>query len=301
MQSLSNSVRRARPLLGTLVEIRVSGVPRVLSAAVDRAFAAIDRVHRLMSFHDPESDVSRLNRDANRLPVKIDPQTWEVLARAKRISESSDGAFDITVAPRLVQWGYLPESAVPLPASKPNGYRAIKMLAGYYVRFCEPTLIDLGGIAKGYAVDVACIELERFGVYNYVVNAGGDLRVGGIATTIHVRHPQLPTATLLFGTIQGAAIATSASYFTQKSGYDGEVHPIVAPTTTAPAQYCGSISVLATECTTADALTKAVAVLGDKVTPTLQRFGAEAFLLDDLFLRCLEIIEGLFQLLVNLM
>ena len=275
----SSSLRRARPLLGTFVEIRVDGNPRILSAAVDQAFAAIARVHRLMSFHDPESDVSRLNQEAYRQPVRIDPQTWAVLDRARCISETSNGAFDITVAPRLVQWGYLPESILPLPALKPNGYRAIELLTQHHVRFCEPALIDLGGIAKGYAVDVACVALERLGVRDYVVNAGGDLRVGGTAATIHIRHPRRPTTTLVLGTIRSGAVATSSAYFARKSRHDGEVHPIVAPTTTAPAQYRGSISVRAADCMTADALTKVVAVLGTSVAPTLQRLGAEAFLL----------------------
>jgi thiamine biosynthesis lipoprotein len=281
MPSLSSSLRRARPLLGTFVEIRVDGNPRILSAAVDEAFAAIARVHQLMSFHDPESDVSRLNQEAYRQPVKIDPQTWVVLDRARCISEASNGAFDITVAPRLVQWGYLPESILPLPALKPNGYRAIELLMEHHVRFCEPTLIDLGGIAKGYAVDVACVALERWGVYDYVVNAGGDLRVGGTATPIHVRHPRQPMTTLVLGIIQGAAIATSATYFARKSTHHDEVHPIVAPTTIAPAQFRGSISVRAPDCMTADALTKVVAVLGSSAAPTLQRLGAEAFLLSE--------------------
>lgn len=281
MPLLSSSLRRARPLLGTFVEVRVSGKPRILSAAVDQAFAAIARVHELMSFHDPESDVSRLNQEAYRQPVKIDPQTWAVLDRARCISEASNGAFDITVAPRLVQWGYLPESVLPLPALRPNGHRAIELLRKHNVRFREPTLIDLGGIAKGYAVDAACAALEELGVYDYVVNAGGDLRVGGTATPIHVRHPRRPMTTLILGTIRRGAVATSAIYFARKSSHDGGVHPIVAPARNAPAQFRGSISVRAADCTTADALTKVVAVLGVSVAPTLQRFGAEAFLLSE--------------------
>jgi len=282
MRLHSSSLRRARPLLGTLVDIRADGSPRVLASAMDHAFEAIQRVHELMSFHEPESDVSRLNRQAHCQPVKIDLQTWTVLNRAQYISETSEGAFDITVAPRLVRWGYLPESIPSLPTSKPNGYRTIELLTKHRVRFGEPTLIDLGGIAKGYAVDVACKALERSGVYDYVVNAGGDLRVGGSAAPIHVRHPRQPMTTLFLGAIQSAAIATSATYFARKCDRDDEVHPIVAPTTSAPAPYQGSISVRAADCMTADALTKVVAVLGHGAIPVLRRLGAEAFLLSEM-------------------
>ena len=277
----SSNLRRARPLLGTLVEICAQGSPDVLPAAVEHAFAAIDRVQALMSFHDERSDVSRLNRDAHRRPVEIDPQTWAVLAHARGVSEASGGAFDVTVAPRLVEWGYLPGRGQVLPAVRPDAYRAIELLPGERVRFRKPVLIDLGGIAKGYAVDVACGALEQFGVMDYVVNAGGDLRVGSGPTTVHVRQPSDPTVTLALGTLQGAAVATSASYFARKRGRHRELHPIVAPHTAGPAIYRGSISVKAADCVTADALTKVVAVLGDAAMSALQRFGAEACLLSE--------------------
>jgi thiamine biosynthesis lipoprotein len=279
MQSPSSKLRRARPLLGTLVEVTACGHPSIVPAAVERAFAAIDRVHQLMSGHDPRSDVSRLNREGHLGPVEVDRHTWIVLAHAQRVSAASDGAFDLTVAPRLVRWGYLPGPGRPLPDPKPNGYQSIELLPRQRVRYHGPTVIDLGGIAKGYAVDLACDALEQCGVTDYVVNAGGDLRVGGTPTTVHVRHPSKPAATLELGTIRNSAIATSARYFAGKATRGGSVHPIVAPATGQPARYCGSISVRAMDCMTADALTKVVAVLGTEAVPVLGSFGAEAVLL----------------------
>jgi len=272
-------LRRARPLLGTLVEITAHGDAAHLPEAVDRAFAAIGRVHALMSGHDPCSDVSRLNRAGHAGPVAVDPHTWTVLARAQRISAASDGAFDVTVAPRLVQWGYLPSPAQPLPAVVPGGYRSIELLPGHRVRCHAPVLVDLGGIAKGYAVDVACAALERDGVTDYVVNAGGDLRVGAAPTPVHVRHPGRPDAVLALGTINNAAIATSGRYFAAKRTNEGIVHPIVAPATARPARHGASISIRAADCMTADALTKVVAVLGTAAAAVLEHFGAEAVLI----------------------
>ena len=281
MPSPSSSLRRARPLLGTLVEITARGDPAVLPAAVERAFAVIDRAHQLMGIHDPRSDVARLNREGHLGPVEVDRHTWAVLAHAQRVSAASDGAFDVTVAPRLVEWGYLPDCGQSLPDVQPNGYQAIEMLPRHRVRFLKPMLIDLGGIAKGYAVDLACDALERCGVTDYVVNAGGDLRVGGTPTTVHVRHPGRPAATLVLATIQGSAIATSARYFAAKEVHNRSVHPIIAPATAGPAPYRGSISVRAPDCMSADALTKVVAVLGADAAPVLESFGAEAVLLSE--------------------
>lgn len=212
MPSPSSSLRRARPLLGTLVEISARGAPDVLPRAVEQAFAAIARVHELMSYQVPASDVSRLNREARHRPVAVDPHTRRVLEHAQRIAAASGGAFDVTVAPRLVHWGYLPG---PLPSSpSPRlGYRAIELLPRGRVRFRAPLLIDLGGIAKGYAVDEACRVLEDAGLSDYVVNAGGDLRVGAALVAVELRHPAEPRTTLPLATLRNTAIATSAPYF----------------------------------------------------------------------------------------
>src|SRR3982750_3964721 len=102
-------VRRCRPLLGTFVEIVAFGTEAGdLEHAVESAFLAIAQVHRLMSFHDPESDVSRMNRDACHKAVCIHPWTWRVLKSAQEFARNSDGIFDVTMAGRLVKSNYLP-------------------------------------------------------------------------------------------------------------------------------------------------------------------------------------------------
>ncbi len=148
-------MRRARPLLGTVVEIAAAGGPD-LDAAVEAAFAAVERVHRLMSFHDPASDVSRLNRDAGIRPVPVDAWTHEVIATAIDLQRGSNGAFDITVAPALQRLGLLPAlDGRPAAEGRAAG-DAIALLPGGLVRFRDPaTRIDVGGIAKGFAVDRA--------------------------------------------------------------------------------------------------------------------------------------------------
>ena len=92
-------VRRCRPLLGTFVEIQAFGTNAAeLEGAIEAAFLAIAQVHRLMSFHDPESDVSRMNRDACYKRVRVHPWTWRVLKSAQEFSRETDGIFDITMA-----------------------------------------------------------------------------------------------------------------------------------------------------------------------------------------------------------
>src|SRR5689334_21177495 len=105
--SSGQPIRRAQPLLGTQVAISVRGVgAKAAHAAIDRGFAAVARIHRLMSFHEAHSDLSRLNSAAAGQPALVHADTYSVLGRAQELSARSDGAFDVTVAGRLVAAGF---------------------------------------------------------------------------------------------------------------------------------------------------------------------------------------------------
>jgi hypothetical protein len=104
-------VHRTRPLLGTFVEITATGRPAAaMHAAIDAAFAAVARVHRLMSFQESTSDVSRVNRHAATTAVVVHPWTYAVLTTAADLFRRSDGLFDVTVAPELQALGVLPRA-----------------------------------------------------------------------------------------------------------------------------------------------------------------------------------------------
>ena len=274
MRSTSKRVRRAQPLLGTIVEVDAVVPDPAGTKAVDAAFDTVARVHRVMSAHDPASDVGRLNRFSAHTVVQVHPWTWQVLAIARQISAAAGGVFDVSVAPALAQFGYLPP--IEHQVERGTGWRAIDLLPAYAVRFSESIAIDLGGIAKGFAVDRAADALRAHGVTDFVVNAGGDLRVGTGRETINVRHPARPSHLIPLAELSNTAVATSATYFAAKKWNGSLVHPIVVPHTGACAELDGSVTVLASECVVADALTKVVAILGEASGPVLARFGAEA-------------------------
>lgn len=142
-------LRRARPLLGTLVEIEVAGTDEpALRLAVAEAFDEIARIHGLMSFHDIGSDVGRLNRTAAQTPVQVAPDTFAVLETAAVIHAASGGAFDIAVAPQLVARGRLPNlPGSPLPGAA-GSTRDIVLSSACMVRFARPLAIDLGASPK---------------------------------------------------------------------------------------------------------------------------------------------------------
>src|SRR5215467_5759663 len=103
-----NEVRRCRPLLGTFVEVTASGLEEhALQKSVNAAFDAVERVHRLMSIHDPESELSLVNREAAHRAIRVSPETYEVLRRAEKLAHESNGAFDHTVAATLATWKLL--------------------------------------------------------------------------------------------------------------------------------------------------------------------------------------------------
>jgi thiamine biosynthesis lipoprotein len=283
MKSASSEVRRARPLLGTFVEISARGISSTaLNHAIDRAFAAIERVHRLMSFHDPASDISKLNRAKAGRIVRVHAWTHQVLRHAHRFAVASDGCFDITIAPTLVKWKFLPPVDPNVrPSESDANYQHIELLDKNRVRLHrDGMLIDLGGIAKGYAVDRAVAELRKCGAETGLVNAGGDLRSFGERTyPVAIRDPRLNGAASARVSLCDQALATSAHYFAQKKWRSREVTPIVDPHRCEVDRSYSSVSILAKTCMRADVLTKIVMLRGEQAFPLLEKFGAGALVI----------------------
>ncbi|CCD95864.1 putative THIAMINE BIOSYNTHESIS LIPOPROTEIN APBE TRANSMEMBRANE [Bradyrhizobium sp. ORS 375] len=271
MPATSASFRRARALLGTFVEIDVADAQGAdLESAVEAAFSAVAEVHRLMSFHDPDSDVSRLNSAASSCAVTVHPWTYTVLQAALEMAQSSDGDFDVGVA------------GIPQPAadSSSRTAAAIELLAGHQVRFRHAGLrIDLGGIAKGFAVDCAIDALRRCGVRSAMVNAGGDLATfGGGARIVHIRDPRSPGRLLCQVEVSNGALASSARRFDPFRSAETTETSVLDPSTRRPAERVLGATVRASTCMVADALTKIVMVGGERAAAQLARFQASAML-----------------------
>jgi len=272
---------RAQPWLGTLVEITIAdalGDAELVSCFND-AFSVVADVHRLMSFHDPASDVSRINCAAIGEWVEIDAHTCEVIRSALSMAGATGGIFDVTCAPKLVEWGYLPMPAGDLPEHVP-GRSALILQDGYRMKKTGAAWIDLGGIAKGYAVDLAVAALQRSGVRSACVNAGGDLRAfGNIAYPVAIRHPVYPNAAALRTQLREEALATSGTYFSRKRIDDRECSALINGADSQPITAGFSASVRAPTCMLADALTRVVMASADARHPVLEQFGAAAFIM----------------------
>ncbi|AXI03753.1 FAD:protein FMN transferase [Aquirhabdus parva] len=276
LSPLSNSLQRARPLLGTFVEIKITGDQSLSSDAMAAAFSTIEHVQNIMSFHDPGSDVGRINAANAGILVTVAPETYDVLQFANQLSTLSGGAFDITVADVLVRSGFLPEHSDASPPPFRGSYQDLVLRENHSVCWLRKGWIDLGGIAKGYAIDAAITSLKQWGIKDAVVNAGGDLRCIGSSQRIHVRHPEDDMTLIALGSLTDAAIATSAGYFSSQIEDQREINPIVDPHTRRCAAWNQSISVIASNCMTADALTKVVRLLPEGCHELLRHFNAQA-------------------------
>jgi thiamine biosynthesis lipoprotein len=138
-----------------------------------------------------------------------------------------------------------------------------------------PLCLDLGGIAKGYAVDKAVELLQTAGIQSGSVNAGGDMRVfGNQAQLIQIRNPSKPLELIQIGSMKEGAIATSSLYFAKR---DANLKSfMINPLNHEHIEFSESYSVVASKCVYADGLTKVVSISGDTQHPCLQHFSAEA-------------------------
>jgi thiamine biosynthesis lipoprotein len=275
--------RSLSPVMGTFARIVVVAKNQeIAKTAIDAAFVEIEEVDRLMSDYKDDSQISKINRDAFKQPVNIGPPTFEVIQKSIEFSKVSDGAFDITVGPLVDLWRAAGESnSVPTKAE----LAAARAKVGYEkliidpnqmtVRFrVEGMRLDLGAIAKGYAVDKATAALQEAGAAGAMVDIGGDIRCFGIPVgrkkrwVVGLEDPSKAVPgladrqVLLKLRIANAAVATSGDY-RQFVLIDDKRHShILNRTTGAGAAELASVTIITPNATDADALATAVTVLG---------------------------------------
>lgn len=240
-----------RPLLGTYVDIWARGP--AADAALDAAFASVERAQACWSFHDASSELSRLNAQP-RHRVKFSSHTLRLLRAARAVMFASDGAFDCTVGGMLVADGILPDHGGP--AALLRGAAEDIEIGREWALLRRPVRVTLDGIAKGYAVDLAVRALRFQGAVAGWVNAGGDLRVFG-DVALPVQRRELDGQLTPLGGLRNAALASSRSAMPQHSGDESFPGHIIGPAGFAPVP--GVWSVLAKSAWRADALTKVAA------------------------------------------
>ncbi|HIE27811.1 TPA: FAD:protein FMN transferase [Candidatus Poribacteria bacterium] len=267
---------QTRQMMGTWAEITVySQDVKSANIAIDSAFDAMTAVNGLMSAYNQDSEISEINRQAGKKPVSVSPQTFFVVKSAIYYSEISDGAFDITISPLVRSWGFFrkqgripPQEEIDQQLALVN-YKLIELDSERNrIKLLKNGMaLDLGGIAKGYAVDQAIEKLRASKVENVLVNLSGNMYAMGHpkdkeAWHIGIRHPRQKDNLLGFLKLKEKAIATSGDYEKYFIHEGKRYSHIINPRTGHPVSGIASVTIIAPTAMKADALSTAVFVLG---------------------------------------
>lgn len=246
--------------------------------ALTAAFARIRALDQTLTDYDDASELSRLSAvSPTSQPVPVSEDLWLALAAADRFSRLSDGAFDITVGPLTRLWRRsrrqreLPTAERLAAARAAVGYQHLRLHPETRsVELLRPQMrLDMGGIGQGFAADAALDVLRREGITRAIVNASGDLRAGdpppdaaGWKVGIAPLNPQAPPSRFLL--LSRAAVSTSGDAFQFVEIAGRRYAHIVDPRTGLGITDRSSVTIVAPDCTTADALATAVCVLGPR-------------------------------------
>ena len=267
----------SHPAMGTVFTLVVYGPDReYLAEVASEVFDGIDQLDGQMSNYQPTSELSRINREAARGPVLVEPQLFRLIQDSVRTSAETGGAFDITVGPLMKTWGFfrgrgrLPAPAEIAAALKHVGYRNLELnTAERTLRFQRGGMeIDLGGIAKGYAVDQAVEILRSRGIRSALVSSGTSSAYalgsppGERGWQITVRSPYDARKAADIVRLRNFSLSISGDY-ERFFRIGGKLYcHIMDPRTGRPVENMLATVVLAARCTETDALSTAFFVMG---------------------------------------
>ncbi len=266
-------IQREEAIMGTAISVELWSDDRCSGeAAIDAVMDEMHRIDHAMSPHKPESELSRINRDAALRPVPISQEMFDLLARAAYFSELSDGAFDITFAAvgRLFDYRLhiRPTSTQLVKACSAIGYRYVLLDAqARTVQFSRPDVcIDLGGFAKGHAVDKAAAILRQRSIAHANISAGGDSRVigdrRGRPWMIGVRDPRSASGVVAVLPLEDTSLSTSGDYERYFLEGGTRFHHVIDPATGNSPNKVRSVTILAEDGLTTEAFSKIVFVVG---------------------------------------
>lgn len=263
---------REEAIMGTRIAVQAWADAQTAHRAIEAVMADMHRTDELMSTYKPWSQLSQVNAHAAERPVQVDPDIIDVVTTALEYSALGGGAFDITYASVGYLYDYRRQvhpSAAQIEAHLPGvDYRQVAVdREACTIRFLRPGMrIDLGGIAKGWAVDRGVEILRRHGVCHGMVNAGGDTAFlgdrRGQPWVVGVQDPRDPGRVVARIPLADEAISTSGDY-ERYFEHDGiRYHHILEPGTGRSPDAVHSVTVVGPNATRTDGLTKTVFILG---------------------------------------
>ncbi len=279
-------------IMGISIHITATGTNRdKINEAINVAFDRMRQIDQRMSDYREDSEISKIKRAAGKAPVAVSHETFAMIQKAIEYSKQTDGAFDMTVRPLVALWRDRTEEGKSPAQIPPNNappseqeILATLRLVGYDKIVLDPAgqtvwlpergmSIDLGAIAKGYAVDEAIRVLRAHGVENSLVNAGGDLYAAGINEdgkpwTVLLRDPyekdrsKIRVWKDLKLHLTDKAVTTSGNYERYILIGGQRFNHILDPRTGRPVKALDSVTVVAGSCLEADVLSTVITVVG---------------------------------------
>jgi thiamine biosynthesis lipoprotein len=266
------TIYTAKVVTGDLSEERENNLHQVIEGE-------LERVNAKMSHYLDDSELTRFNRSEETAPFPLSAETFEVFRHAQELSALSGGAFDITVGPLVDAWGFGPPGRPSQPPSNTMiaglleqlGYTKLELdPESLTVRKTEPHLrCDLSAIAKGYAVDLAAVALDKEGLTDYMVEVGGEVRTRGVNDSgqswrIGIERPLAGDRVLqrVIG-LSGFSMASSGDYRNYYEVDGKRVSHTIDPRTGRPITHrLAAVSIVDELCVRADGLATTLMVLG---------------------------------------
>ena len=306
--SKENIYRKSKILMDTLVTVTVvSDSKDSAEKAIDAALAEIENLDRLLNFFSSESEVSNINKNAGISAIKVSPDTLDVLDMSLLVSKNTEGAFDITIGPVITLYDFYKKIKPEDSAIKKNlslvNYRDLIIDRNKSTAFLKKKgmLIDLGGIAKGYAADKAVEVLKRNGMHAGLVSVAGDIKAFGLKPDgtpwkIGIRNQRIsPNPPLVKGgkggfaedimatiELRDMAISTSGDYERYFILNGRRYHHLLNPDTGYPAEESQSVSIITNKALFTDAFATGVFILGpEKGMRVLEKMGFDGVIVDN--------------------
>lgn len=285
--------------MDTLVTINVvSDSEKTAETAMDRAFSEIDKLDKLLNFFSEKSELSGINKKAGIAPVAVSQDTLDLIEKSLQASEKTGGAFDATIGPVVSLWDFPNNPVKPPPAAsireklKLVNYKWVVIDKAKSTVFLKEKgmLLDLGGIAKGYAADRAVEALKGRGIKSGLVSVAGDIKAFGLKPDggewlVGIKNPrQKDREDEIIATVRlrDTAISTSGDYERYFIAAGKRYHHIIDPKTGYPAEGCQSVSIVTKDGFNTDAFSTGIFVLGpEKGIQTLRELGFEGVIRDN--------------------
>lgn len=281
------------PAMGTVASVSLYTDREGFFRAVESVKAEFRRVTEIADLHSADSELSQLNRDAAKAPFVCSPELWAILRESRRAYKLSEGAFDISVKPLMTLWGFYRKRSQAPDAAE---IAAVKALTGLEkvvfddrnrsVRFSRPGMaLDLGGIAKGFAIEKAAAAVVSSGITRGVLDLGGNLRLlpdlppGKEAYRIGIRRPSrknggvMPEILRLRGDLAVSSSGDYERYVKLGGKYYGH---IIDPATGIPAPRNYAVTAVCANATVSDWFSTAVFLRGEKMAEKLKKIFPEA-------------------------